>query len=183
MTPPPVLVAVAGLPGTGRRRFGRLVAERTKAPLVELEVDPGRADPLPSAAEYGAGLRRAVGLLAAGSPVVFVAPFHSAAARRELMRAAGDARCALLFVACGANEAVRRRRLRERFAPPAIERLLAADPRFDTEHHEIPRACQMVLDTTVGVALWASLAAGRVETFREAGTGESDRRPQALFGG
>ena len=172
-----VLVVVAGEAGSGKNRFGEVLAERSGACLVQSVsggplrhgIDP--AD-LPDAEEYATLLQTAKMSLDAGSSVVLVAPFHTIASRKAAMKLASEIRCALLYVECSANEAVRRRRLKIRFRKEGLgnleahlDAMVSNDKLFQSVVREIPRACQMMVDTTVGIELWAGLAASRVETY------------------
>lgn len=175
-----VLVVVAGEAGAGKNRFGEVLAARSGARLVQSVsggpllpgIDP--AD-LPDADEYATLLQTARLSLDAGVSVVLVAPFHTIASRRAAMKLASEIRCALLYVECSANEAVRRRRLKIRFQKEGLgnleahlDAIIATDKLFQSVVREIPRACQMMVDTTVGIELWAGLAAGRVDTYLSA---------------
>lgn len=169
-----VLIAVAGQPGAGKSRLAITVATRLNARLVQVAGD---LEILPDAEEYSAAMVSARRALAADETVVVVGPFHTRASRRELMRIASDTRSALLYVECSANESVRRRRLRKRILAnggeelPAgeldrwVARLVAQDGAFERIGAEIPRAAQMLVETTVGVDIWAGLASSRVETW------------------
>jgi predicted kinase len=179
-----VLLAVAGTSGAGKERFAGMVAQRIGARLVKAVsgrelpgVDPGS---MPDADEYAALTKTAKMALDAGQSVVIAAPFHTRDSRRELMKLACDARAALLYVECSSNATVRRRRLRSRLVAlggsaeleARLDRILEGDLEFEPVLREIPRACQMLIDTTVGIDLWAGLAAGRLESYlaaRDAG--------------
>ncbi len=173
-----VLVVVAGEPGSGKDRFAKLVSKRTGARLVEAvsgAFKPGlEPSELPETDEYRALLAQARLALEAGECVVLAAPFHLAGARRDLMRMASQVRCALLYIECNANEVVRRRRVRDRLnarlddpkeVAEVLDRVIALGGLGEPVRSEIPRACQMAIDTTVGIDLWAGLAAGRVEAY------------------
>ena len=169
-----VLIAVAGQPGAGKSRLAMAVATRLSARLVQVAGD---LETLPDASDYSAAMASAKRALGANETVVVVGPFHTRVSRRELMRVASDTRSALLYVECSANESVRRRRLRKRILAhggeelPAPEldrwltRLLAQEGGFERIGAEIPRAAQMLVETTVGVDIWSGLAASRVETW------------------
>lgn len=167
-----VLVAVAGKAGAGKGRLASRLASRLGARRVEVLARVGGC---PQASEYADAIEAARTSLSAGETVVMIGPFHTRESRRELMRLASDTRSALLYVECSANESVRRRRLRLRLegeiAAGAIEvdawigRLVGQDPGFERVGSEIPRAAQMLVDTTVGIDIWAGLAASRVEAW------------------
>ena len=187
-----VLVVVAGQAGAGKTRFASIVAERTGARhLAMSEMIPAREEEvLPEQDDYAALLAVAGKALEAGQSVVVSGPFHTTASRKEVMRVAGDAQCALLYVECNANDEVRRRRLKD--ALIAAEKLTGLEKRLnallsqDAEHaellDEIPRACQMLIDTTVGLALWAQLASCRVEAYVQVAPGTIEE-PAALVAG
>lgn len=170
-----VLVTVAGQAGAGKGRLASQIAERISAKRVDVIGD---LEPLPAPVEYSQALSLAREALATGTSVVLVGPFHTRESRRELMRLASETRAALLYVECSANESVRRRRLRIRALATSegptltrqeaevwVQRLVSEDAAFDRVGGEIPRAAQMLIDTTVGVDIWAGLAAGRVEAW------------------
>ena len=170
-----VLVAVAGQAGAGKSRLAAQISRRIAARRVDVIGD---LEPLPATVEYAQAISKAREALVIGSSVVVTGPFHTRDSRRELMRLAGETRAALLYVECAANESVRRRRLRIRAlavndgpeltraeADLWVQRLLAEDPAFERVGAEIPRAAQMLVDTTVGIDIWAGLAASRVEAW------------------
>ena len=170
-----VLVAVAGQAGGGKRRLAERVAERLRGYRVDVLGD---LEPYPTLEEYAEAVASARAALAGGNSVVLSGPFHTRESRRLLMRLASETGSALLYVECSANEAVRRRRLRARILSgheePAlteaeaelwVNRLVGEDPQFERTGAEIPRAAQMLVDTTVGVEIWAGLAASRVEAW------------------
>jgi predicted kinase len=166
MTTSAVLVVVAGQSGAGKARFGSIVATRTGARLLRMdEMLAGDSEPEPE--DYLSLLSVAGAALAGGRSVVVVAAFHTAASRRAVLKIAGDTRAALLFVECSANDEVRRRRLRDE---KRLHERIAAEPHYAEVGDEIPRACQMLIDTTVGLSLWAGLAACRVESYVSLGT-------------
>lgn len=189
-----VLVAVVGQAGAGKGRLAAQIAERISAKRVDVIGD---LEPLPAPVEYSHAVARARESLAAGVSVVLVGPFHTRESRRELMRVASETRAALLYVECSANESVRRRRLRARAIAtgegPAltpqeadvwVQRLISEDVAFDRVAGEIPRAAQMLIDTTVGIDIWAGLASGRVEAwFAGAIRSNADEDAPALSAG
>lgn len=183
-----VLVVVAGQAGAGKARFARILAARTGARLIEsVSGGPLRAgvDPaaLPDKGEYATLLQTARMSLESGESIVLAAPFQTVASRKALVKLSGEVRCALLFVECSADDVVRRRRLQLRYRDEGLadverhlDEVIAAGSDFESVGREIPRSCQMLLDTTVGIELWAGLAAGRVESFLAA---EPGRRTEA----
>lgn len=179
MNSPAVLVVVAGTAGAGKSRFGSIVAERTGARRLDVAelINGIDDDELPGPDDYASLLAVAGKALESGQSVVVIGPFHTLASRKEVMRVASDAQSALLYVECSANESVRKRRLRDELI--AAEKLTGLDKRLtkrmaqDDDHvpleDEIPRACQMLIDTTIGLSLWASLAACRVDAYVQIG--------------
>ena len=170
-----VLVAVAGQAGSGKSRLAELIAQRLGAHRIDVSTDQ---EPFPESIAYAKALSEVGGILAAssGARIVVAGPFHTRESRRTLLRLASGTRSAVLYVECSANEFVRRRRLRIRLtsgtepltAPEAelwVNRLISDDERFERTGFEIPRAAQMLIDTTVGVDIWAGLAASRVELW------------------
>lgn len=168
-----VLVTVAGPAGSGKSRLASRILERLGAHRIDVCSD---LSPFPASAAYADAVAGARVSLSAGSSVVLVGPFHTRDSRRSLLRVASETRSALLYVECAANESVRARRLRLRAmsgsdaltAPETalwVARLLAEDPKFERTGNEIPRAAQMLVDTTVGVDIWGGLAASRVEAW------------------
>lgn len=158
---PAVLVVIAGLSGAGKSRFGRIVAERTGAARLDMTEMLGgeERDAAPDLEDYEALLVVATQALAGGQSVVVVGPFHTLDSRAVVLRAASESGSALLYVECIANESVRHRRSKSRAL------LARADDEYVRVGNEIPRACQMIIDTTVGIALWAGLASSRVEAY------------------
>lgn len=170
-----VLVAVAGQAGSGKSRLAGLIADRLGARRIDVGDDVA---PYPDSTGYANALSTATQALASGSlsRIVLCGAFHTCDARRKLLRLASASRSALLYVECSANEFVRRRRLRIRLttgpdaltAPEAelwVNRLVADDSLYELMGFEIPRAAQMLIDTTVGVDIWGGLAASRVELW------------------
>ena len=192
MNSPAVLVVVAGQAGAGRERFGAIVSERTGARLLDMAAMMAASDEemLPDEEDYASLLAVAGKALDAGQSVVVSGPFHSLESRKEVMRIASDAQSALLYVECSANEEVRRRRVRDGLI--AAEKLTGLEKRVatlmshDAKHaelrDEIPRACQMLIDTTVGLALWAQLASCRVEAYVQVAPATIEE-PAALVAG
>lgn len=169
-----VLVAVAGQAGAGKNRLAELIARRIGARRIDVAGDQ---EPFPEPAAYASALSEAAaGLDADAGRVVIVGAFHTRDSRRKLLRVAGATRSALLYLECSANEFVRRRRLRLRLTSGAdalttpeadlwVSRLVSDDSRFERTGPEIPRAAQMLIDTTVGVEIWGALASSRVELW------------------
>lgn len=170
-----VLVAVAGQAGSGKGRLAGLIAQRIGAHRIDVSSDLG---PYPESGAYLDALSKASDVLqkGGGPRIVLAGPFHTRDSRRKLLRLASASRSALLYVECAANEFVRRRRLRIRLtsgpealtAPEAelwVNRLVSDDGLFERTGFEIPRAAQMLIDTTVGVDIWGGLAASRVELW------------------
>ena len=46
-----------------------------------------------------------------------------------------------------------------------VNRLVSDDEKFERAGSEIPRAAQMLIDTTVGIDIWGALAASRVDSW------------------
>lgn len=171
-----VLVAVAGMAGSGKHRLAARIVERIGALCATVS---GELEEYPGVVEYVEAVTRARSVLTTGGSIVVVGPFHTREARRSLLRLASETRSALLYVECTANESVRRRRLRNRAlrgpeelsaqeAELWVNKLIAEDAKFERVGTEIPRAAQMLVDTTVGVDIWGGLAASRVETWAAA---------------
>lgn len=173
MSAPAVLVLVAGQAGSGKSRFGSIVAERTSARKLDFAEMLGGQEALPEQEDYASLLAVAGKALEAGQSVVVVGPFHTLESRSEVMRVASESQSALLYVECSANEEVRRRRVKDELIAAGklggleknLLRRMADDAAHEPLGDEIPRACQMLIDTTVGLSLWAGLAACRVETY------------------
>ena len=173
-----VLVVVAGTAGSGKTRFGSIVSERTGARRLDVNEMLGEGvDDLPASEDYAALLAVAGKALDAGQSVVVVGPFESMESRKQVMRVASDAQSALLYVECSANDHVRTRRVRDELIASEkltnLEKRVAKQIGHDASHielgDEIPRACQMLIDTTVGLSLWAGLAACRVDAYVQVG--------------
>lgn len=173
-----VLIAVAGMAGSGKSRLAARIVERIGARKAEA---CGDLEEYPDVLAYAAAVARARDVLTAGGAIVLVGAFHTRESRRSLLRLASETRSALLYVECAANESVRRRRLRLRATSGSdpltaaetelwVNKLVGEDAKFERVGSEIPRAAQMLVDTTVGVDIWGGLAASRVETWI-AGTG------------
>ena len=170
-----VLVAVAGQAGSGKSTLAAIITTRIEASRINVSSDQV---PFPESIAYTNALSEAGAILAADrcARIVLCGPFHTKDARGTLMRLASATRSALLYVECSANEFVRRRRLRIRLtsgpealtAPEAelwVNRLVSDDSLFERTLSEIPRAAQMLIDTTVGIEIWGGLAASRVELW------------------
>ena len=168
-----VLIAVAGMAGAGKSRLAARIVERIHA--LKSDVS-GELEEYPDVVAYADAVSRAREVLTAGGSIVLVCPFHTRESRRSLLRLASETRSALLYVECSANESVRRRRLRNRAMSGAdpltraetdlwVNKLVGEDSKFERVGTEIPRAAQMLVDTTVGVDIWGGLAASRVETW------------------
>jgi predicted kinase len=168
-----VLVAVAGQAGSGKSRLAARIVERLGARRIDVSSD---LSPYPDGVLYAQAITSARAGLASGSSIVLVGPFHTREARRGLLRLASETRSALLYVECSANESVRARRIRRRLmsGPDALSpaeaalwvgRLQAEDTSFERTGSEIPRAAQMLVETTVGIDIWGGLAASRVEAW------------------
>ena len=119
----PALVALAGLPGTGKSTFARRLAERL--PLVVVESDALRRvlfrrrtySARESARLFAAIHRLIAQLLARGVVVVLDATTLTERHRGQLSRIAGDAGAKLLVVHVHASEQVVRQRLAGRGKP------------------------------------------------------------------
>ena len=119
----PALVALAGLPGTGKSTFARRLAERL--PLVVVESDALRRvlfrrrtySARESARLFAAIHRLIAQLLARGVVVVLDATNLTERHRGRLSRIAGDAGAKLLVVHVHASEQVVRQRLAGRGKP------------------------------------------------------------------
>jgi predicted kinase len=168
-----VLVAVAGQAGSGKSRLAARIVERLNARRIDVSSD---LSPYPDGVQYAQAITSARAGLASGNSMVVVGPFHTREARRSLLRLASETRSALLYVECSANESVRARRIRRRAmsGPDALSaaeaalwvgRLMAEDPSFERTGSEVPRAAQMLVETTVGIDIWGGLAASRVEAW------------------
>lgn len=168
-----VLVAVAGQAGSGKSRLAARIVERLGARRIDVSAD---LSPCPEPVAYAQAMTNARAGLASGSSVVLVGAFHTREARRGLLRLASETRSALLYVECSANESVRARRIQRRAmsGPDALSaaeaelwvaRLMAEDASFERTGAEIPRAAQMLVETTVGIDIWGGLAASRVEAW------------------
>lgn len=187
-----VLVAVAGQAGAGKKRLAELIARRIGARRIEVAGDQ---EPFPEPAAYASAFSEAATALDTdGGRIVLVGAFHTRESRRKLLRVAGATRSALLYLECSANEFVRRRRLRMRLTsgpdaltPPEAElwvnRLVSDDARFERTGFEIPRAAQMLIDTTVGVEIWGGLASSRVELWAADAAPTPRLEDQALSAG
>jgi hypothetical protein len=138
---PPVVVACAGLSGTGKTTLARLLAEATGFRLVSTDVlrrrcdapaahgayGAGRYAPAARAAVYAALVAEVEAALAAGESTIADATFLRRADRRRLQEAARRERRACVFLECRAAEAAVRARLGARDQEPSL-----SDARWQT---------------------------------------------------
>lgn len=133
----PCLVAVTGLPGTGKSTLARGLAE--KAGFAVVSTDPvrkelaGLSSDIPAPAPFGAGiytrewddrtyaecLRRAGEILARGGRVLVDGSFREEARRRDALAAAAGLGVPGLILHCRADPEAVRRRLGERAGGPS----------------------------------------------------------------
>ena len=117
---PPSLIAVGGLPGTGKSVVAQRIAARTNALLLRTDVVRKELFPTPAYTDaeteqiYTAFFGRAAAALAEGRSVVLDATFRRAGLRQRARALADEADAHWQFVLVTAPEHLVRQRLQQR---------------------------------------------------------------------